>query len=107
VDVSADRKTITLYPNDVLGENGMYAYKVENINFEDLSSEQDYAKYFESGDNPIPPFALEVAEADMCSDEGANLLTNQINFWCVKCHTDYVDTYPTIYGVCVLAPYPE
>ena len=110
VDVSGDRKTITLYPNDVLGENGMYAYKVENINFEDASSEQGLPEYFETGDNPIPAFALAVNEADMCGDEGANLShVNPVtpNFWCVRCHASWADEYPTIFGVCVLSPYPE
>lgn len=104
VDVSADRKTIILYPTDVLGENGLYAYKVNNINFQGGGSQQDVADYFKTGDNPIPSFALQVNEEDMCSDEGGNLLTDQINFWCVKCHTQWVEDYPTIYGICVLTP---
>ncbi len=99
VDVSADRKTIILYPNDMLGANGMYAYKIETINFEGGGAEQDYARYFESGDNPIPQqFALEVDAAAMCSDEAV------YDYYCVRCHTDYVDLYPFIYGVCVIAP---
>ena len=70
VEVSADRKTIKLFPNDLLGENGLYAYKVININFEGGGSEQDFAEYFETGENPIPVFATQIDEADMCDHSG-------------------------------------
>jgi len=115
VDVSADRKTITIHPADVLGQNGIYAYKVTNINFEGGGSQQNVAEYFETGNNPIPAFATQVNETvlpsppyetplDMCTDEGGNLLTNKINYWCVRCHTDYITLYPGAYGVCKICP---
>ena len=104
VEVSADRKTIKLFPTDLLGDNGLYAYKVNNINFEGGGSQQDVAVYFETGDNPIPILATQVDEIDMCSDEGGNLETNQINFWCVTCHSYWKDLYPTSYGVCTITP---
>ena len=115
VDVSADRKTITIHPTDVLGENGLYAYKISNINFEGGGSQQNVAEYFETGGNPIPAFATQVNETvlpsppyetplDMCTDEGGNLLTNKINYWCVRCHTDYITLYPGAYGVCKICP---
>ena len=88
VEVSDDRKTIKLYPNDLLGENGLFAYKVIDINFEGGGSEQDFAKYFETGDNPIPAFATQIDEVDMCDDEGGDL-TPDIQPWCVRCHTDW------------------
>jgi hypothetical protein len=85
-DVSADRKTIILYPTDVLGENGMYAYKIESINFEGGGSEQGFVRYYETGNNPVPSFATQIDEADMCEDDG-NL--SQLRGWCVRCHTDW------------------
>jgi len=86
VDVSDDRKTIKLYPNELLGENGLFAYKVIDINFEGGGSEQDFAKYFETGDNPTPTFATQIDEIDMCEDDGD---LSALKGWCVRCHTDW------------------
>ena len=115
VDVSADRKTITIHPTNVIGENGLYAYKISNINFEGGGSQQNVAEYFETGDNPIPVLVTQVNETvlpsppyetplDMCTDEGGNLLTNKINYWCLRCHNSWTTQYPTIYGVCKICP---
>ena len=115
VDVSADRQTITIYPADVLGENGLYAYKVTNINFEGGGSEQNVAEYFETGDNPIPVLVTQVNETvlpsppyetslDMCTDEGGNLLLSTVNYWCIRCHSDWAISYPTVWGVCKICP---
>ena len=87
VEASDDRKTIRLYPNDLLGENGLYAYKIININFLGGGSEQNFAKYFETEDNPTPDFTLHIDESNMCDDEGGNL-TEGFNF-CVRCHTEW------------------
>jgi hypothetical protein len=96
VDVSADGKTITLYPADVLGANGMYAYKIENINFAGGGSQQNFVRHYETGNNPLPAFATQVNEADMCEDDG-NL--SQVKGWCVRCHTDW-----KIYIDCTIVP---
>lgn len=115
LDVSADRKTITIHPADVLGENGLYAYKVTNINFEGGGSQQNVAEYFETGDNPIPVLATQVNETvlpsppyetslDMCTDEGGTLEFEVVNYWCVRCHSSWVVSYPGTWGVCKLCP---
>ena len=104
VEVSADRKTLKLYPTDLLDANEIYSYKVNDINFEGGGSQQEVAGYFETGDNPVPILATQVDEIDLCSDEGGNLLTNKINFWCLTCHIYWQEQYPASYGVCTITP---
>ena len=104
VEVSADRKTIKLYPNDLLDENGLYAYKVVNINFDGGGSEQNVAEYFETGENPVPALALQVNEADMCDDEGQDMNPHNVAFHCVRCHVEFAIRFPTVYGTCVIVP---
>ncbi len=102
VEVSGDRKTIKLYPNDLLDENGLYAYKIVSINFEGGGSQQDVAAYFETGDNPIPKLALQVDEADMCGDqEGKNL--TQLQYYCGRCHFKWIELYPSVFP-CIITP---
>jgi hypothetical protein len=114
-DVSDDRKTRTIHPADVLGENGLYAYKITNINFEGGGSQQNVAEYFETGDNPIPVLVTQVNETvlpsppyetlqDMCTDEGGTLGLEVINYWCVRCHNSWAVGYPTVWGVCKICP---
>jgi hypothetical protein len=114
-DVSDDRKTITIHPADVLGENGLYAYKITNINFEGGGSQQNVAEYFQTGNNPIPVLATQVNETvlpsppyetklDMCTDEGGTLEFEVVNYWCVKCHASWAVGYPTVWGVCKICP---
>jgi len=98
VDVSDDRKIIRLYPQNLLGENALFAYKIIDINFEGGGSEQDFAKYFETGDNPTPVFDTQIDEIDMCDDEGGDL-TLSIQSWCVRCHTEWKDLVP-----CTITP---
>lgn len=115
VDVSADRKTITLYPSGILGENGIYTYKLTSINFDGGGSQQNVARYFETGDNPIPAFAIQVNETvppsppyetpqDMCTDVNGNLGTDRLNLWCLRCHDDWKVLYPGAYGICKICP---
>ncbi len=89
VEVSDDRKTIRLYPNDLLGESSLYAYKIIDINFQGGGSQQDFSKYFETGDNPITSVLTHWEdETTIANDEGGNLdLTFQC--WCIRCHTDH------------------
>ena len=89
VEVSDDRKVIKFYPNDLLGENALFAYKIIDINFEGGSSQQNFANYFETGNNPIPSFATQIDESDMCDDEGGGFTPSHIWPWCVRCHTDW------------------
>lgn len=104
VEVSADRKTIKLYPNDVLDENGLFAYKVENINFEGGGSAQDVAAYFETGANPIPVFAIQVDEADMCADNTFPEKTMaQTMPFCGRCHVDWIERFPGFFP-CIMLP---
>ena len=104
VEVSPDRKTIKLYPDALLEENALYAYKVVNINFEGGGSAGDFAEYFETGDNPIPVLATQVNEADMCSDEGGDMDPHHISFHCVRCHVEFAIRFPPIYGTCIITP---
>ena len=106
VEVSADRKTIKLYPNDLLGENGLYAYKVVSINFDPSGSAQDVAAYFETAANPIPVLALQVDEADMCGDTPASAgkELDQLQLYCGRCHYNWVELYPTVFP-CVITPH--
>ena len=104
VEVSADRKTIKLYPNDLLDGNSMYAYKVVNINFDGGGSAQDFAEYFETGENPVPVLATQVNEADMCDDEGQDMDPHHIAFHCVRCHVEFAIRYPGAYGTCIITP---
>lgn len=102
VEVSADRKTIKLYPNELLDENGLYAYKVVSINFDPSGSAQDVAGYFETAANPIPTLALQVDEADMCGDqEGKDL--DQLQYYCGRCHFKWKELYPTVFP-CIITP---
>ena len=105
VEVSADRKTIKLYPNDLLDENGLYAYKVVTINFDPSGSAQDVAAYFETAANPIPVLALQVDEADMCGDTPASAgkELDQLQYYCGRCHYNWVELYPTVFP-CVITP---
>ena len=101
LEVSADRKTINLYPNDVLDENGLFAYKIIDINLQGGGSQQNFAKYFETGDNPTPAFSTELEESDMCDDEGGDMIPLQISNWCYRCHTDWKE----LLGLeCTIAP---
>lgn len=102
VEVSADQRTIKLFPNELLGGNGLYAYKVVNINFEGGGSQQNVAGYFETGENPIPAFALQVDEADMC-DEQEGKTMEQLQYYCGRCHNNWVELYPTIFP-CIITP---
>jgi len=104
VDVSADRKIITLYPSNVLGENSMYAYKLENVNFEGGGSAQNIAEYFETGGNPAPVFATQLNEADMCDHSGEHLTYQYVSVWCARCHEDWAAEYPAYWGTCPLTP---
>ena len=104
VEVSADRKTIKLYPNDLLDGSGLYAYKVVNVNFEGGGSAQDSGGYFETGENPVPALALQVDEADMCDDEGQDMDPHHVAFHCVRCHVEFAIRFPTVYGTCVIVP---
>lgn len=104
VEVSADRQTIKLYPNDLLDGNSMYAYKVVSINFDGGGSAQDAAAYFETGENPVPALAFQVNEADMCDDEGQDMNPHHVAFHCVRCHVEFAIRYPTAYGTCVIVP---
>lgn len=104
VEVSADRKTIKLYPADLLDGNSLYAYKVVNINFEGGGSAQDAAAYFETGDNPVPLLATQVNEADMCDDEGGNMDPHHASFHCVRCHVEFAIRFPSYYGTCIITP---
>jgi len=102
VEVSADRKTIKLYPNDLLDETSLYAYKVVYINFDAGGSQQNFAEYFDTGQNPIPVLSLQVDEADMCGDqEGKNL--DQLQYYCGRCHFNWVELYPSVFP-CVITP---
>ena len=102
VEVSDDRKTIKLYPNDLLDENALYAYKVVSINFDPSGSDQDVSAYFETAANPIPVHALQVDEADMCGDqEGKNV--DQLQYYCGRCHIKWVELYPSVFP-CVITP---
>jgi hypothetical protein len=102
IEVSADRKTLKLYPTDLLGENDLYAYKVNNINFEGGGSQQDVAAYFATGDNPIPTLALQVDEADMCGDQEDKDL-EQLQYYCGRCHFKWIELYPSVFP-CVITP---
>jgi len=102
VEVSADRKTIKLYPQEFLDENGLYAYKVVTINFDPSGSAQDVAAYFETGENPIPAFAIQVDEADMCGDQQGKPV-NQLQYYCGRCHIKWVELYPFTFP-CIMTP---
>ena len=104
VEVSADQKTIKLFPTDLLEGNGLYAYKINNINFDGGGSQQDVAAYFETGDNPIPALALQLDEADLCDHSGETLGYEQANVWCARCHEAWAAEYPTVWGTCPLTP---
>jgi len=106
VEVSADRKTIKLYPNDLLDENGLYAYKVVSINFDPSGSAQDVPAYFETGDNPVPALALQVDESDMCGEtpESAGKELDQLQNYCVRCHYSWLELYPTVFP-CIITPH--
>jgi hypothetical protein len=102
VEVSADRRTIKLYPNELLDENSLYAYKVVTINFDPSGSDQDVPGYFETGGNPIPALALQVDEADMCGDqEGKNV--DQLQYYCGRCHFKWIELYPSVFP-CIITP---
>jgi hypothetical protein len=104
VEVSADRKTIKLYPNDVLDGSSLYAYKVININFDGGGSEQDVSAYFETGTNPIPVFATQVDEADMCGDNTFPEKTmGQVQPFCGRCHVDWIERFPAFFP-CIMLP---
>ena len=103
VEVSDDRRTIKLFPTDLLDGNGLYAYKINNINFDGGGSQQDVPAYFATGDNPVPPFALTVAEADMCGDqEGKDL--DQLQYYCGRCHYNWVELYGDVVFPCIITP---
>jgi len=103
VEVSDDRRTIRIYPTDLLDGNGLYAYKINNINFEGGGSQQDVAAYFATGLNPVPPFALTVAEADMCGDqEGKDL--DKLQYYCGRCHLNWVEEYGDVIFPCIITP---
>ena len=85
-----------------MDENDLYAYKVININFEGGGSQQDVAGYFETGDNPIPPFALQVDEADMCGEQEGKTL-EQLQYYCGRCHFNWVEEFPSVFP-CVITP---
>jgi len=106
VEVSADRKTIKLYPNDLLDGNSLYSYKVITINFDPSGSAQDVAAYFETGGNPIPALALQVDEADMCGETPASAgkELDQLQNYCVRCHYTWKELYPTVFP-CVITPH--
>ena len=94
VEVSDDRKTIKLYPNDLLDGDSLYTYKVVDINFDGGGSDQDFAAYFETGENPVPAFARQLDEADMCDDSEGSLSTNP---WCGRCHVDWKIRFPEFF----------
>jgi len=102
VEVSADRKTIKLYPNDVLDENGLYAYKVVTINFDPSGSAQDVAAYFETGGNPIPVLSTQLNEADICGDQ-QGIPVQQLQYYCGTCHIKWVELYPFSFP-CIMTP---
>lgn len=106
VEVSADRKTIKLYPNDLLDGNSLYAYKIVSINFDPSGSAQDVPAYFETGNNPIPALTLQVDEADMCGEtpESAGKELDQLQNYCVRCHYTWLELYPTVFP-CVMTPH--
>jgi hypothetical protein len=89
VETSDDRLTIRLYPQGLLGENALYAYKINNINFQGGGSQQNLAKYFETGSNPTPPLNPQLNESNMCDDSTGNLTASGIWPWCVRCHTNW------------------
>ena len=104
VEVSPDRKTIKLYPNDLLDGNSLYAYKVVSINFDPSGSAQDVAAYFETGDNPIPALALQLDEADLCDHSEEVLDLSPASVWCARCHEAWAAQYPGVWGICPLTP---
>ena len=104
VEVSPDRKTIKLYPNDLLDGNSLYAYKVTSINFDPSGSDQDVAVYFETGDNPIPALALQLDEADLCDHSEEVLTLTPVSVWCARCHENWAAQYPDVWGPCPLTP---
>ena len=69
-------------------------------------SAQDFPGYFETGENPIPVLALQVSEADMCDDEGQDMDPHHVAFHCVRCHAESAINFPTVYGTCIITPYP-
>ncbi len=95
VDVADDRKTIRLYPLDLLEKDSLYAYKIETINFAGGGTDQDYSQCYATGNNPIPLLDTVVAEADMCADTGGSVTFG--NF-CARCHTDFA------FITCVITP---
>lgn len=103
VEVSADRKTIKLYPNDLLEENALYAYKVVSINFDPSGSDQDVVAYFETGENPIPAFALQVDEADMCGEQ-EDKGVDELQYYCGRCHVNWKISYPAWFP-CIMNPW--
>ena len=94
VEVSDDRKTLRLYPEDLLDKDSMYAYKVVDINFDGGGSDNNFDKCYATGSNPIPIFDTVVDEADMCSDSTGSLGWGN---YCLRCHTDWASS-------CVITP---
>ena len=104
VEVSGDGKLIRLYPQNVLGNNAMFAYKIENINFEGGGSSQTGSRFYTTGDNPAPLLNTFVDEGDMCDDIagiwGPDYTHLNFGNYCARCHPDYKGTYVD----CVIAP---
>ncbi|MEI6125972.1 MAG: hypothetical protein WCQ99_05385 [Pseudomonadota bacterium] len=94
---SDDRKTVSIYPIQLLDTNAQYAYKIDGVNFQGGGTAQNFSKSYVTGNNPtIPPFYT-VAEFDTCTDynyEGGFNGVSGANY-CFRCHVDgFTRIYP-------------
>ena len=98
VAASDDRKSVTLYPQALLGTSAQYAYRIENINFQGGGSDGHFSQCYATGNNPLIPLANSVAQANLCTDYNYVAEANSIlggNF-CFRCHVG---------GYTILAPW--
>lgn len=95
VEVSGDLKTIRLYPQNIMDNSALFAYKIENINFAGGGSSQTESRFYTSGVNPAPLFNTTIVEGDMCNDtEGKyNWFRLDNGMYCGRCHPTLWEPY--------------